>query len=263
MNQQKSLIRISELLSRFKIQTSILNNNAQLDINIIAEDILIPIFNILYNCNLKNAKYIEDDAKFPALDLLDPIDRIAFQITSTPTMKKVRKTLDGIVKNKFYDNFDLFYIYIITQKQRSYDKNVLINSCQNKFVFTEKNILDEKDLFKKVASLSYEKIVLVEKLLESQFSDIHRTENNIQTELKDLARRVSELNEKHIALELDGTIKVREKWLEKKLFFEEKLPLISDVNQEFNLICKINEINNKINNCNTQIAELLDQSKMV
>ena len=55
MNQQKSLLRIAELLSRFKIETSILNARSLLDINIIAEDILVPIFDILFCCKLVNA----------------------------------------------------------------------------------------------------------------------------------------------------------------------------------------------------------------
>src|ERR1035437_1012818 len=183
MNQQKSLIRIAELLSRFKIETNILNANAQLDINIVAEDILIPILNIAYDCKLTNAKYSENDTKFPALDLLDKTNRIAFQITSTADIKKARKTIEGIVKNNFQKQFDNFYIYIITQKQNSYDKTVLETATQSLFCFTEKNILDETDLFKKIASRTYDDIQKIEILLEKQFSDIIKHETEIQREI--------------------------------------------------------------------------------
>lgn len=53
MNQQKLLFRISQLLSRFTEQVKILNSNGEFSINIHAENILINILNIIYDCNLK------------------------------------------------------------------------------------------------------------------------------------------------------------------------------------------------------------------
>jgi len=260
MNQQKSLIRISELLSRFKIQTGILNANAQLDINIVSEDILIPILDIAYNCNLSNAKYIEDDAKFPALDLLDKVKRIAFQITSTATISKSKKTIEGIIKNSFQTDFDLFYIYIITQKQNSYDKTVLETATQGLFKFTEKNILDEKDLYIKIASLSYDKILKIEKILEQQFSDIIKDENEIQNSIKKIISKIKISNdEKFLISEIEGAAIIRQAWLDKKIFFEKKLPSISDPNQQFSIYTQIEEINEKISFYNNQISNSLIQ----
>lgn len=259
MNQHKSLIRIAELLSRFKIQTNILNANALLDINIVAEDVLIPILNIAYNCNLKNAKFSENDAKFPALDLLDKTNRVAFQITSTATLKKVRHTIEGIVKNNYQTQFDNFYIYIITQKQNSYNKNELETSAKKLFSFTEKNILDESDLYKKVASLSYEDILKVEKLLEKQFSDI-KQEILIQKQINEIIIN-AKLNyeEQFIVTQLEGAYNARQGWLDKKLFFEQKLPSITDINQQFSFYKQISEINEKIEQYNNQISSFLIQ----
>lgn len=258
MNQQKKLIRISELLARFKFQTIILNSNAQLDINIVAEDILIPILNIAYKCNLTNAKYSENDTKFPALDLLDKTNRIAFQITSTNTIRKARETIEKIVKNNFHSQFNTFYIYIITQKQDSYDKTVLANATQGLFTFTEQNILDESDLFQKIASLPYDDISQIEKLLEKQFSDIIKDEQKIQTQIVEIIKEEKRRYEdSFLATELEGAYKSRQAWLDKKIFFENKLPIISDVNQQFNLYSEISVINEKIAFYNTQISNLL------
>lgn len=260
MNQQKSLIRISELLSRFKIQTGILNANAQLDINIVSEDILIPILNVAYDCNLSNAKYSEEDAKFPALDLLDKDNRIAFQITSTATIEKVKKTIGGIIKNNFQTQFDNFYIYIITQKQNSYDKTILETATQGSFKFTEKNILDEKDLYIKIASLSFDDIIKIEKLLEKQFSDIIKNENDIQNDIAKIISKVkASHNEKYLISEIEGATVTRQAWLEKKMFFEKKLPGISDPNQQFSIYTQIEEINEKISFYNNQISNSLIQ----
>jgi hypothetical protein len=260
MNQQKSLIRIAELLSRFKIEVNILNANAQLDINIVAEDILIPILNIVYDCNLQNAKYCENDTKFPALDLLDRKKRIGFQITSTSTIKKVRHTIEGIVKNNFYSLFDTFYIYIITQKQNIYDKTVLKETTQGLFNFTEKNITDESDLYLKIASLNFKEIQRVEKLLEIQFSDNVKKEAEIQEGLRQIILQAkTKYNELALGTEMEGACKARQGWLEKKLFFENKLPSISDTNQQFSLSTQLAEINEKIESYNNQISTILTQ----
>jgi len=258
MNQQKSLIRIAELLARFKISTNILNSNAQLDINIIAEDILIPVLNIAYDCKLGNAKYIEDDSQFPAIDLLDRTNKIAFQITSSSDMKKVRKTIKGIIDNKFYNEFDVFYIYIITQKQSSYSRDILEEIAEGLFSFTAKNILDETDLYQKVASLSFDEIKEVEKLLEKQFSDIQKQELVIQNNLNGIIVKTKEdYQNQYLATELEGIQTVRQSWLRKKMFLESRLPSISDVNQQYSLYMEIKDINEKIEFYNNQISQLL------
>ena len=258
MNQQKSLLRISELLSRFKIQVGILNANAQLDINIVAEDILIPILNIAYNCNLRNAKYSEHDAKFPALDLLDNENRIAIQITSTSTIEKIKNTIKGIIKNDFQSQFDNFYIYIITQKQNTYDKTILNTTTKNLFSFTDKNIIDEKDLYKKIASLTFDNILKIEKLLENQFSDLVKDDNTIQNEISKVITKMKvNYEEEFIVSEIEGASKTRQIWLTKKIFLEQKLPTISDINQQFTIYSQIAEATDKIAFYNNQISNSL------
>ncbi len=81
MKQQKLLISISEKLILFKNQIGILNSSSMFDINIIAEDFLIPLLNEVYNCDLKNAN--AEEKNYPAVDLIDKEKKIAFQITST------------------------------------------------------------------------------------------------------------------------------------------------------------------------------------
>jgi len=261
MNQQKSLIRIAELLSRFKIETNILNSNAQLDINIVAEDVLIPILNIAYDCALTNAKYSENDTKFPAIDLIDKQNRIAFQITSTSTIRKARKTIEGIVKNNFHNQFDNFYIYIITQKQNSYDKTVLQEATKGLFEFTEKNILDERDLYQKIASLPLEDIVKVENLLEKQFADVEKSERKIQSQIENIIqKKKQDYDGKLLTLELEGAYNAREEWLKKKIFFEKELVFTNDTGQKFTLYQQIEEINKQMELYNNRISGLLDST---
>jgi hypothetical protein len=97
MDQQKDILRISELLARLRFELEYLNANALYDINVIAEDIFIPILNLTFNCNLKNVKYAEEDKTFPGIDLIDE-KKISIQITSTNTNAKIKHTIDKIIK---------------------------------------------------------------------------------------------------------------------------------------------------------------------
>lgn len=256
MNQQKKLIRISELLGRFKYEVAILNANAQLDINIISEDILIPILNIIYESNLINANYSENN-NFPAIDLIDKSKRLAFQITSTSNISKVKKTLEGIVKNNFHKEFDDFYIYIITEKQKNYNQAIIDQSNKGILKFTKNNILDEKDLYKKISSLEFSKIEKIEELLEQQFSDkTYEVESQKQL-YKIIESFKLKIDHEICILELENLYQTKKGWIEKKYFLESKLPYISNINQEFSIGKDLEDINLKISDCDSKISKIL------
>ena len=79
MNQENKLYRISQLLSRFKEQVTILNSNGEFSINIHAENILIKVLNEIYSCNLQNVNY-EEGKTYPSIDLRDKTKRMDFLV---------------------------------------------------------------------------------------------------------------------------------------------------------------------------------------
>ncbi|BCS84697.1 hypothetical protein prwr041_05900 [Prevotella herbatica] len=171
MNQQAKLSRISQLFSRFTEQIEILNSNSEFSMNIHVENVLIKLLNLIYNCDFKNVNY-EENKIYPSIDLRDTKNRIAIQITSTPTLDKVKHTLYEFIKNDLYNDFDNLYIYIITKKQKKYTQSKIDEVLKGKFNFPSKNIIDKTDLYNELnAQNNLEKIDKVCKLLENQFSD--------------------------------------------------------------------------------------------
>lgn len=171
MNQQESLFRISQLLSRFTEQVKILNSNGEFSINIHAENILIGVLNVIFDCNLKNVNY-EENKTYPSIDLRDQKKRIAIQVTSTANLEKIKHTLSGYVENGLYKDFDILYIYIITEKQKTYKQSAIDDIIENKFVFSPEFIIDKTDLYKKLNAMNdIQKIETVCQLLEKQFAD--------------------------------------------------------------------------------------------
>ena len=55
----------------------------------------------------------------PAIDLVDPKNRIAVQVTSDNSSTKIKHTIEEFNKNKAYQSYDRLIVLILTQKKKS------------------------------------------------------------------------------------------------------------------------------------------------
>lgn len=171
MNQEATLYRVSQLLSRFREQVKILNSNGEFSINTHAENILIKLLNELYECDLENVNYSENKT-YPSIDLRDKSKKIAIQVTSTANPEKVKHTLGKFIDKDIYKDFDKLFIYIITEKQSKYSQPKIDQVTNGKFTFKKENIIDRTDVYTELNKQNdLEKISRVCALLEKQFAD--------------------------------------------------------------------------------------------
>ena len=116
IHAQKSFQRISDLMSGWVHKIKSDNAMGMLDINRITEDILVPIFSVIYGYSgLKNLN--DDGENFPGIDLGDKINRVAFQITSDASGEKVKKTID-IFTEKNIIPIIIILLYILLPKNK-------------------------------------------------------------------------------------------------------------------------------------------------
>ena len=101
-----------------------------------AENILIKILNEIFNSNLKNVNY-EENKNYPSIDLRDSEKRIAIQVTSNAKLEKVKHTLSEFVSNNLHKEFDQLYIYVITKKQKSITRRLLIVQLKESLNFPQ------------------------------------------------------------------------------------------------------------------------------
>jgi len=169
MKQVALIYRITELFANFVTQIKGLNSLNLYDINIISETILVPLFKEIFQLpDLKNVN--EDLINYPSIDLADDSKRVAFQVTSTKTSKKVNDTLQLFFKHDLDKKYDRLYCYILTEKQDTYTINCT-KLGESEFVFKpDRDILDYKDLLKKVKILGVDRIEKIEMILEEQFA---------------------------------------------------------------------------------------------
>ena len=153
MNKEVYLKNVAESLALLSREVSILNAVNLYDINIVAEDFFPGLLNLIYGYELKNANYLEKNA--PAIDLVDPKNRIAVQVTSDNSSTKIKHTIEEFNKNKAYQSYDRLIVLILTQKKK-YSSNF---DTQGMFSFEkERDIWDVEKLMQDVRELETEQI---------------------------------------------------------------------------------------------------------
>lgn len=177
MNQQALLLEISKYFSRFKEQIRILNANAEFSINVHAENVLIKILNIVYDCDFGNLNYSEGK-NYDSIDLGDKANTLAIQVTSTRRIKKIKDTIRKYVENEHYENYKNLKILILTGRQEKYSDDGLNEIIDGKFEFDQStDIIDFSTLYVKLnATNNLSKILAVKELLQEQFSDTSQSE---------------------------------------------------------------------------------------
>ncbi|MBM3063346.1 SMEK domain-containing protein [Citrobacter braakii] len=170
MIRQELLQRTISLLGRFAHEVKVSNAMGLFDINTLAEDFLIPVFSVAYDCpDLCNQNRIQ--MNFPAVDLGCKTSRTSIQITSDPSSSKVCETLKKFDSHNLHNDFDRLYVYVISEKQNSYTSKslaLLVSKLSIDFD-TSYNILDFRDLAKKFEELTIEKIKNINDYLEEGF----------------------------------------------------------------------------------------------
>lgn len=153
MKQSHLIPEISDLFLQFSSEVKERGKLKLYDINVISEDVLIPILNIIFDTDLKNLN--SNQSNFPGIDLAsndhlilaNENNKIAFQITSTNTITKVKKTLKQYTDKEFYKSFDKLYIYNLIEKQTTYSKKSqeeITKIIDGKFDFDiTKNVIDK------------------------------------------------------------------------------------------------------------------------
>lgn len=175
MNLQRLHNRIIELLAIFVHQVKAASAIGRTDINLVAENVLIPLLKEIYGFeNLRNLNYT-DGANYPGVDLADDSARIAFQITATSGIDKIKDSLKQYVKHELWRRYDRVVVYILSERQKSYSATGFNKIIGDRFRFDpQSDVWDYRTLLKQIVSLQVDGAQRVAELLESNFGTEQR-----------------------------------------------------------------------------------------
>ena len=144
---------LREVITRLERQVELATAQGRTDINLALEDAFIPILKATYNLpNLVNLN--RKRKNYPGIDLGDDHDRVAFQITSTTTLDKVKSTVQQFMDRAYYNSFDELYVLMLKPKQSSYSQAAIDGLLTDQFSFNcRKHIIDLGDLLREVSAL--------------------------------------------------------------------------------------------------------------
>jgi hypothetical protein len=172
MKRQELIQTITICASRFCAEVILFNGQNKYDINIHAENFLIPILNEVFGYQLENLNSSRNK-NYPAVDLADFKNRVAFQVTSTSSFDKIKSTFEKFSKHELSNDFDILYFFILTSKQEKYSV-AKINEVkpQNLSFDPLIHIIDLSGLLKRIEALSLDKLAILAKTFKHEFSDV-------------------------------------------------------------------------------------------
>ncbi len=172
LKTKRLIDNIGKHIARFKAEVETLNSIGLYDINLHAENVLIPLLNTIYDINLVNLN-AEEKKNFPAVDLADFKNRISYQVSSTVELSKVEHTVNKFIEHKLETYFDRVVVLLL-QKKKAYSSKSFEKKPFTDIGFNPTDsILDLDDLYKMINTIiSTEKLEAIERLLRSEFADI-------------------------------------------------------------------------------------------
>lgn len=160
--------RITELFGILAWQAKASSASGHTDFNKVSEDVLVPLFKLIFNLpDLKNLN-TEKKRNFPAIDLADDKAGVAFQVTATFESHKIKTSLETFVRKNLYKQYPRLIFYILTEKKDSYPEKAFADILQGKSEFNvDDGIIDFRDLIRLCNQFQLDKASKIKRILEA------------------------------------------------------------------------------------------------
>ena len=187
MNEQIYFCVIEEELAKLKVLINTDNDLNLKDKNIFLEDAMAYLLNCIYDINLVNTNF--EISNYPVIDLKDEVNRVAVQVTTNTTSRKVQKTLDNFFDKEFERKFNKLLIIVFDDK--TYSKNV---NLKKKFNFNDKeHVITYDKLIKIIKNLPLSKLEAIYKYIDLSLRkhvyNVNWVINNTKRALNNLDKR--------------------------------------------------------------------------
>jgi hypothetical protein len=187
MNPRETDVKV--IIDEFSIwQYKLASHNALnlQDLNLISEYDICQILNLIYDYSLENSNLKHSNQ--PAIDLADRNNRIAFQVTTDKSVKKVQQTLNKFDLYQLDQQYDQLYIMILGDRQKRYPSLKIPEGIS---FDPKEQIIDFKTLIKTAHHLPSNKLSRLKEILTGANPKTDRTERAkaVQRQKKMLAMK--------------------------------------------------------------------------
>ncbi len=133
------------------------------DNHIVAQRFFCRFLNAAFHLHLVEMDLVQ--ANFPAIDLGDTTNRIAYQVTTERGGDKVQHTLDKFVEHELEKQYDTLRILIVGSRQSTYKSVIVPHSLQ---FDCDEDILGIEELVKYIGSLDSNRLEQLQTILADE-----------------------------------------------------------------------------------------------
>ena len=167
IKREECIKRIEFHLSQLQAEVELNNTTGRFDINQAAEDVICSLLNLIYGWDLENENHLRQNAA--AVDLTDRKGRLAVQVTSDSSRKKIQSTIDTFIAHELYRDFDQLYILLLTNRK----SQKMPFETGGLFSFdSRQHIMDFRDLTKQLRTLDTETLEEITFYLDDALKDV-------------------------------------------------------------------------------------------
>jgi hypothetical protein len=170
MRQQQLLNEARDLLAQFVSRVKGSTAMGHTDINVISETFLTELFREVFALPaLRNLN--QDRRNFPGLDLADDTAGVAYQITATTDISKIKASLETSINAGLHVRYPRIRVYILTEKQARYSQDAIDSVTKGNLDFDcGRDIQDYRDVLRACAGLQLSQLERVVALLRNQIA---------------------------------------------------------------------------------------------
>jgi hypothetical protein len=134
-------------MSQLSTQVEAASSMQLYDIHKVSENLILGVLRELYGWrHLRNLNATER-ANFPGIDLADDAAGVAIQVTATPTLDKIKSTIETFLAHGLDKKYQRVVVYVLGRKQTTYSQDAIDRAAKGKFKLdTANDILDHRDV---------------------------------------------------------------------------------------------------------------------
>lgn len=124
------------------------------DIHKVSEGLVLGVLRELYGWQKLRNLNTEDRVNFPGIDLADDDAGVAIQVTGTPTLEKIKGTVETFLLHNLDQRYQRLVVYVLTRKQASYSQDAIDRVASGRIsIKSSDDVLDMRDICAKAASV--------------------------------------------------------------------------------------------------------------
>ncbi|MEZ5277871.1 MAG: SMEK domain-containing protein [Opitutaceae bacterium] len=177
MTTPEALEKINRAIGTLKHQIEADNTAGFYSKNRLLEDLFLPILRIvLHSPSLRNLN--QESTNFPHVDLADDQERVAIQVTTERTAKKVTSTIEGFIDCNYHKRWSRLVFLVLSNPDPKYNGTSRKNWARlisGKFQFhPETDVLTPSTLYANIAALLPSEISQIQEIFnQSIFGENH------------------------------------------------------------------------------------------